>query len=105
MNNYRTLTGIAVAGAIALGTAFAQAQQSTPAPQPAPRPGSAVTRSSPPAPSAAEQVETWTTKQWEAAKKEWAKDKTKWTGCRKQSNAEKLKGRKSWSFLYKCMTG
>jgi hypothetical protein len=54
--------------------------------------------------SSATQVEKWTTKQWEAAKKEWAKDKAKWADCQKQSKAEKLEGRKSWSFLYKCMT-
>jgi len=52
----------------------------------------------------ATQVEKWTTKQWEAAKKEWSKDKKKWADCRKQSRDQKLEGRKSWSFLYKCMT-
>jgi hypothetical protein len=55
-------------------------------------------------PSTAEQVETWSRKQWDAAKKEWAKDKTKWADCRKQSSDQKLKGRKSWSFVYTCMT-
>ena len=54
--------------------------------------------------STAAKVETWTRKQWDAAKKEWAKDKAKWADCRKQSGEQKLKGRKSWSFLYKCMT-
>jgi hypothetical protein len=57
-----------------------------------------------PQPSTATQVEKWTTKQWETAKKEWTKDKKKWADCRKQSRDQKLKGRKSWSFLYKCMT-
>jgi hypothetical protein len=57
-----------------------------------------------PQPSTATQVEKWTTKQWEAAKKEWSKDKKKWADCRKQSRDQKLEGRKSWSFLYKCMT-
>jgi hypothetical protein len=56
-------------------------------------------------PSTVEQVETWTKKQYDAARKEWAKDKTKWTDCRKQSKDQKLTGRKSWSFLYTCMTG
>jgi hypothetical protein len=55
-------------------------------------------------PSAATQIETWTTKQWDAAKHEWAKDKTKWADCEKQSDKQRLEGRKSWSFLYKCMT-
>jgi hypothetical protein len=51
------------------------------------------------------QVEKWTKDQWEAAKKEWAKDTAKWADCRKQSSKQKLEGRKSWPFLYKCMTG
>lgn len=55
-------------------------------------------------PTTATQVEKWTTKQWEAAKKEWSKDKKKWADCRKESRGLKLEGRKSWSFLYKCMT-
>ena len=42
--------------------------------------------------------------QWEAAKREWAKDKAKWADCRAQSSKQKLEGRKSWSFLYTCMT-
>lgn len=79
-------TAIALAAVIGSGVAFAQ------------------TSASPPASTLA-QVETWTKKQWEAATKEWAKDKAKWADCRKQSTAQKLKGRKSWSFLYKCMTG
>ncbi|MGB8400507.1 hypothetical protein [Bradyrhizobium sp.] len=51
------------------------------------------------------QVEKWTKDQWEAAKKEWAKDTAKWADCQKQSSKQKLEGRKSWPFLYKCMTG
>ena len=39
-----------------------------------------------------------------AAKKKWAKDKTKWADCQKQSSAKKLEGRKNWSFTYTCMT-
>jgi len=50
------------------------------------------------------QVENWTRGQWEAAKKEWAKDTTKWASCQKQSGKQKLEGRKSWPFLYNCMT-
>jgi len=71
---------------------------------------SAIMSSSPaiaqtsPQPTTATQVEKWTTKQWEAAKKEWSKDKKKWADCRNQSRDQKLEGRKSWSFLYKCMT-
>jgi hypothetical protein len=85
---------------IGSGVAFAQTPASPPATKPSP--AAAAPESS--KPSTAAQVETWTKKQWEAATKEWAKDKAKWADCRKQSNAQKLKGRKSWSFLYKCMT-
>ena len=38
------------------------------------------------------------------AQKEWAKDQTKWSDCQKQSGKKHLDGRKSWSFLYSCMT-
>jgi len=55
-------------------------------------------------PSAATRVEHWTRDEWNAAKNDWAKDKVKWASCRKQSSAQQLTGRKSWSFLYHCMT-
>jgi hypothetical protein len=50
-------------------------------------------------------VSKWTSKQWNRAKAEWAKDKEKWADCQKQSKEQKLTGRKSWSFLASCMTG
>ncbi len=49
-------------------------------------------------------VEHWTWRQWRKAKKEWIKDKAKWADCQHQAKAQKLSGRKSWSFLYSCMT-
>ena len=49
-------------------------------------------------------VETWTRAQWEAAKKEWVKDTTKWANCQKQWNRYKHEDRKSWPSIYKCMT-
>lgn len=76
---------VVVAGITACGAALAQA----PAPS---------------TPSTAAQVETWTTAQWETAKLKWAENKTKWADCQKQSDKQKLEGRKSWSFLYSCMT-
>jgi hypothetical protein len=60
------------------------------------------------APSAAasktEDVSQWTSKQWNRAKIEWAKEKEKWADCQKQSKDQNLAGRKSWSFLASCMT-
>jgi hypothetical protein len=49
-------------------------------------------------------VETWSKAHWEAAKKEWAKDTTKWANCQRQWNKHKHEGRKSWPSVYKCMT-
>ena len=91
------LTAIVLA-AVASSSVVAQ----TPGPQPEPAPAASAPDSS--KPSTATQVETWTRKKWEAAKREWAKDKAKWVDCRKQSSEQNLKGRKSWSFLYTCMT-
>jgi hypothetical protein len=48
-------------------------------------------------------VEHWTTKQWNAAKADWAKDKIKWADCQQLSTDKNLTGRKSWSFIYTCM--
>lgn len=93
------LAAVVVAGGMSCGAALAQT-----ASPPVPRPAPSAATTAPSKPSTAEQVETWTNKQWEAAKKEWAKDTTKWADCRKQSGKQKLKRQKSWSFLYTCMT-
>ena len=94
------LTGVVLAAVMSCSAAIAQTSATPPAPKLAPAAAAADSSK----PSTATQVETWTKKQWEAAKKEWAKDKAKWADCSKQSKQQKLKGRKSWSFLYKCMT-
>jgi hypothetical protein len=80
--------------------AIAQTSVSPPDTKPAPAKSSPASSK----PSIPTQVETWTKDQWEAAKKEWAKDTKKWADCRMQSSKQKLEGRKSWPFLYKCMT-
>ncbi len=54
-------------------------------------------------PSTAGQVKTWSQKQWNKTKAEFAKDKAKWASCRQQGKDKKLSGRASWSFLYSCM--
>jgi hypothetical protein len=94
------LTAVALAAAMGAGAAFAQ----TPASPPATKPAPAAAAQTPSTPSTATQVETWTNKQWAAAQKQWAKNKEKWADCRRQSSDRKLTGRKSWSFLYTCMT-
>jgi hypothetical protein len=90
MKHARIFLSASVILVVAFGSAFAQA----PAPS-----GPASSKE-----SVAKRVETWTTKQWNAAKKEWARDRAKWADCQNKSKAQKLSGRKSWSFLYQCMT-
>jgi len=85
MNRIRAVIAVGIILAGTCGGAYAQARTSS-------------------EPSTVSQVETWTKKQWAEAKKKWAKDKARWAGCQKQSNKQKLEGRESWSFLYKCMT-
>jgi hypothetical protein len=68
-------------------------------PRPAPTASAETSKASLPV-----RVETWTKAHWEAAKKEWAKDTTKWANCQKQWNRHKHEGRKSWPSVYKCMT-
>jgi len=93
------LTSAFLAAALS-GAAIAQ----TSVPSPAKRPASATSATDSSKASISTQVENWTEDQWEATKKEWAKDKAKWASCQKQSSEQKLEGRKSWPFLYKCMT-
>jgi hypothetical protein len=94
MNRLRAcLTASIFVGVVACGgAALAQAPASQPA----------ETSSSPA--SAATRVEVWTKKEWTAMKSEWVKDRERWTACRHQADEQKLAGRKSWSFLYQCMT-
>jgi hypothetical protein len=51
-----------------------------------------------------EDVSKWTRKQWDAAKAKWSEETAKWNDCQTQANGKKLSGRKSWQFLYDCMT-
>lgn len=101
MNSIRVtfVASVFLAAIATAGVCVAQAPSSSPATISAP--GVSIA----PKPTAKARVETWTRKQWEAAKREWAKDKTKWADCRTRSIQRKLKGRKSWSFLYECMSG
>ena len=90
------LSAVALLGLIGAGTAYAQT--STPAP-------SRTTVAPAAEPSTMSKVEKWSTKEWNAAKSKWAKEKVKWADCQQQSTDQKLTGRKSWGFLYGCMTG
>jgi hypothetical protein len=68
-----------------------------------PRPSAAESMSDS-AKSTADDVSKWTRKQWNSAKTKWSKERGKWTSCNKQATRKKLSGRKSWSFVYTCMT-
>lgn len=105
MNNRHFFNGAIAIGFIgaAIMSAGAAIAQTTASP-PASKPAHAASTPDSSKLSTAAQVETWTKDQWEAAKKDWAKDTEKWSDCRKRSSKQKLEGRKSWSFLYKCMT-
>jgi hypothetical protein len=94
------LTAVVFTAVMSSGAVVAQTPVSPPANK-SPPAASAPDSSKP---SAVTQVEAWTSTQWEAAKEEWAKDKAKWADCQEQSSKQKLEGRKSWSFLYTCMT-
>ena len=55
-------------------------------------------------PSLEKDVSKWTRKEWNAAKAEWVKEREKWNSCNKEAKDKKLRGRKSWSFIYNCMS-
>ena len=84
---------LAVATSLSTGAALAQTQTPTPA-------GSIQSQTS----QTMTDVSKWTRKQWNAAKVKWVEEKEAWHGCRTQANAQNLTGRKSWQFLYDCMT-
>jgi len=100
MKHFRAaLAALSLVGVVAIPLAFAET--SKPVNDPAPTAATSKARD----PSAATQVENWSKKEWSEAVAEWSNDKAKWTGCKAKSSARKLSGRKSWSFLYACMTG
>jgi hypothetical protein len=101
MNYTRSLIAFTIVGVIAASGAVLAQSPSQSAQKPAPETSSPATSQ----PSTAQKVQHWTLKQWAAAKKKLAKDKEKWADCRKQASDKNLTGRKSWSFLYQCMTG
>ena len=101
MNYTRSLIAVTLVGVVATSGAVLAQSPSQPAQKPAPETSSPATSQ----PSTAEKVQHWTLKQWASAKKKLAKDKEKWANCRKQASDKNLTGRKSWSFLYECMTG
>ena len=91
-----SLAVAALAASLTCGAALAQSTA------PAPNPALKAQASS--EPSTATKVENWTIKQWNAAKQKLSQDKAKWNACNQDAKDQKLSGRKSWSYLYDCMT-
>ena len=99
------LSVVVLVGAIAASAALAESgQKPSTVKADAPAASSKATPAAKAEPSMVSKVDTWTLAVWNAAKAGWAKDKAKWAACRKDAGAKKLSGRKSWSFLYTCMT-
>jgi hypothetical protein len=91
----RTLVlSLALAVSLGAGTAMAQTQS-------APAKDTSVSAQ---ASQTMTDVSKWTRKQWNAAKAKWVEEKDAWNGCQTQAKAQNLAGRKSWQFLYDCMT-
>jgi hypothetical protein len=95
MGSFRfMLIGAVLAAMIAHGGAFAQT-----APDP-----TVVAAAKQAEPAEKKKEETWTRKKWNEARKKWAQQKEKWGDCTRQSRAQKLRGRKRWTFIAECMT-
>ncbi len=90
------LSVAALAASLTCGVALAQST--------APTPNPTLKTQASSEPSTAAKVESWTKKQWNAAKQKWSQDKAKWNACNQDTKDQKLSGRKSWSYLYDCMT-
>jgi hypothetical protein len=87
-----SILSIIILAQLATPAALAQTQS-----QQQSKPGSTVT-------TKMEDVSKWSRRQWNAATAKWSKEKSKWSDCQKQADRKELSGRKSWTFLYNCMT-
>jgi hypothetical protein len=85
---------LALAAALGIGPAMAQTQ-STP---------SKDTSVSAQASQTMTDVSKWTREQWHAAKVKWQEERASWNSCQTEARSQNLSGRKSWQFLYDCMT-
>jgi len=110
LRNAGCLSAMVLGGLFSVGATLAQtpapppAQNSPPTPTPPPAQNSTSTPAAQTAaPSMVTEIENWTVEQWDAAKAKWMVENAKWTGCERQATDQKLTGRQSWVFLYKCM--
>jgi hypothetical protein len=92
------LSTVALAGLVSVGAADAQTSS------PPPTPNLASTSTAPTsASSTLANVENWTAEEWKAAMAKWSGENAKWSDCEQQAADQKLTGRQSWIFIYKCM--
>jgi Asp-tRNA(Asn)/Glu-tRNA(Gln) amidotransferase A subunit family amidase len=55
-------------------------------------------------PSTVDKVKNISKREWNRMKVGWSKEKEKWSRCNKEAKDQRLKGRKSWSYVASCMT-
>jgi Rieske Fe-S protein len=89
---------MALAAALGTGAATAQAQNA-----PSKDTSKAASASAQASQTMAD-VSKWTRGQWHAAKVKWQEEKDSWNSCQNEAKTQNLSGRKSWQFLYDCMT-
>jgi hypothetical protein len=98
---------LALAAAFGIGaatsmaqTSMAQTQSTSPKGTSAPKDTSASAQAS----QTMTDVSKWTRRQWHAAKVKWQEERNSWNSCETEAKTQNLAGRKSWQFLYDCMT-
>jgi len=94
MSRLNNFLSVVVLTCFAGGASLAQSQTQA---QQAPKPAETSTMKM-------EDVSKWTQKQWNAAKAKWTEKRAQWNDCQTQAKVKNLSGRKSWQFLYDCMT-
>lgn len=98
----RTLfVSLALVAAFGIGAATSMAQTSMAQTQTTPPKDASVSAQ---ASQTMTDVSKWTHRQWHAAKVKWQEERDSWNSCQTEAKAQNLAGRKSWQFLYDCMT-
>lgn len=92
---------LALVAAFGIGAATSMAQTSMAQTQTTPPKDTSVSAQ---ASQTMTEVSKWTRRQWHAAKVKWQEERDSWNSCQTEAKAQNLAGRKSWQFLYDCMT-
>jgi hypothetical protein len=94
------LASLALTGALGIGAATSLAQTPSAPPKDTSRAASMSAQAS----ETMTGVSKWTRRQWHDAKAKRQKEKDAWNGCQNEAKTQNLSGRRSWQFLYDCMT-